>query len=186
MKIAKINELLAEHAENKGLFRRVFWDSTGVKGLRMQIEAAEAVGRDEVDDDVLKALIEARFERVQDTERGYAQNPDRATNILYRALAEELARSTHDPDVLRATRSYADHEIGFFVGTLMGHKLEFKLSRFHRVRRLKEAITEQLGQPVDAQKIIFDRQLCEDEKSLEDYGIEDGSQPNLVLKLGGD
>lgn len=71
------------------------------------------------------------------------------------------------------------------VHTLAGRKLQFVAALSESVQYFKQRITAKEGIPVDIQRLIFAGKQLEDERTLADYKISDGSIINLVLRLRG-
>lgn len=67
------------------------------------------------------------------------------------------------------------------VKSLTGREIELEVEENDQIIRVKELIEEQSGVPPNQQRLIFNRgDLRPDEKTLAEFGIEEGS----VLRFG--
>lgn len=74
-------------------------------------------------------------------------------------------------------------EITVAVKFLTGLTLNIPISPDASVYELKEMIEESTGVPIEDQRIIFAGKMLQDEKTLSEYPIFDGSTLYVVLKL---
>ncbi|CAG9334740.1 unnamed protein product [Blepharisma stoltei] len=71
------------------------------------------------------------------------------------------------------------------VKNLRGEYYEFEVSSSDSIKSLKQKIQDAEGTPVPSQRLIYAGRQTEDEWSLRDYNIRDGSTIHLVLILRG-
>ncbi|XP_014226356.1 ubiquitin-like [Trichogramma pretiosum] len=71
------------------------------------------------------------------------------------------------------------------VKTLTGKEIKVDIESSETVEELKEYVEGKEGVPVNQQRFVFNREQLENEKTLQDYNIEDGSIVHMVLRLGG-
>ncbi|WP_447872266.1 ubiquitin-like protein [Serratia fonticola] len=69
--------------------------------------------------------------------------------------------------------------------TITGHKQAYKVEGTDTVSTLKAKIDDIDGIPPEQQKLSFNNTPLEDSKTLESYGIKEGSVVKLELKLRG-
>lgn len=73
----------------------------------------------------------------------------------------------------------------FFVQTLTGSSLAFNYDPNMTISTLKELIQNAQQIQVDQQRLVFNGKQLDDQNTLSDYGIENGSNIHLVLRLRG-
>ena len=72
-----------------------------------------------------------------------------------------------------------------FFRTLSGVTKAVDISSEFTVAQVKQAIYDKEGIEVDQQRLIFAGRQLEDERPIQDYGIEAESTLHLVLRLKG-
>ncbi len=70
-----------------------------------------------------------------------------------------------------------------FVKTLIGKTLTIEVEAFDKVETLKSKIQDKEWIPIDQQRLIFAEEQLEDERSLSEYDISEGSILHLVIRL---
>ena len=73
----------------------------------------------------------------------------------------------------------------FFVKTLTGLSLTFESDLSETIAALKFMLMEKLGTPLDTLRLILSGVQVEDDRTLADYNVENGSIFYLVLRLRG-
>ena len=68
------------------------------------------------------------------------------------------------------------------VETADGKKMQFQVEAADTIMRVKAKIQVKQGIPLDQQNLNFEGQRLEDNRTLADYNVEDGS--TLILKIG--
>ena len=71
------------------------------------------------------------------------------------------------------------------VKMLTGASVSMEVSDDDDIKSLKEKIKDKQGIDVDQQRLIFGGKQLEDDKSFADYGVTDGANIHLVLRLRG-
>ncbi|GLJ51511.1 hypothetical protein SUGI_1094960 [Cryptomeria japonica] len=71
------------------------------------------------------------------------------------------------------------------VKTLTGKEVEIDIEPTDTIERIKELVDQREGIPPLQQKLIYGGKQLNDEKTVEDYGLEGGSVLHLVLALRG-
>lgn len=71
------------------------------------------------------------------------------------------------------------------VKTLQGNTITIDVSKEDTIASLKDKIQEKQGIPSDQQRLIFNGKQLEDDKTMNDYNIEDSANIHLVLRLRG-
>ena len=71
------------------------------------------------------------------------------------------------------------------VKTLQGKTMTLDISEDDTIDAIKQKITDKEGIPVDQQRLIFNGKQLEQGMTANDYGLEDGSNIHLVLRLRG-
>ncbi|GLJ51513.1 hypothetical protein SUGI_1095010 [Cryptomeria japonica] len=71
------------------------------------------------------------------------------------------------------------------VKTLTGKEVEIDIEPTDTIERIKELVEQREGIPPLQQKLIYGGKQLNDEKTVEDYGLEGGSVLHLVLALRG-
>ncbi|GLJ51517.1 hypothetical protein SUGI_1095030 [Cryptomeria japonica] len=71
------------------------------------------------------------------------------------------------------------------VKTLTGKEVEIDIEPTDTIERIKELVEQREGIPPLQQKLIYGGKQLNDEKTVEDYGLEGGSVLPLVLALRG-
>ena len=72
-----------------------------------------------------------------------------------------------------------------FVKTLQGNTITLDVSQDDTIQSVKDKIQEKQGIPVEQQRLIFNGKQLEDDKTVNDYNIEDMANIHLVLRLRG-
>jgi hypothetical protein len=73
-----------------------------------------------------------------------------------------------------------------YIKSMEGEIFLLYVNKSDTVEELKKKIYKTGYQPPDQQRLIFKRKQLEDEKTLEDYGIEENSLIHILLRLRGD
>ena len=71
------------------------------------------------------------------------------------------------------------------VKFLTGKKFQVDVENSDTIENLKNKIQEKEGIPPDQQRIIYDEKLLEDNKTMDDYKINDGCILWMVIRLRG-
>eukprot|EP00921_Rhytidocystis_pertsovi_P012124 GHVQ01019636.1.p1 GENE.GHVQ01019636.1~~GHVQ01019636.1.p1 ORF type:complete len:147 (+),score=31.22 GHVQ01019636.1:473-913(+) len=71
------------------------------------------------------------------------------------------------------------------VVTMTGHTVTVDVSLDDTVRTLKAKVFEKEGIPPDQQRLVYQGKQLEDDMTLHDYAIQEGSVLHLVLRLRG-
>ncbi|KAI7823194.1 ubiquitin-related domain-containing protein [Gamsiella multidivaricata] len=82
-------------------------------------------------------------------------------------------------------RSQKKGEMAIAMRTLTGKTIHLTCNRQDIIMDIKTMVQEMEGIPPDQQRLIFAGERLEDEDTLEDYNIADGSILHLVLRLRG-
>ena len=77
-------------------------------------------------------------------------------------------------------RSYGGSLI---IKTLTGKSYKVNASDFKTIADLKQNISEKIGFSVDQQRLIFGGNQLEDDRTLNDYNIKNGSVVHVVLRI---
>ncbi|XP_014226372.1 ubiquitin-like [Trichogramma pretiosum] len=72
-----------------------------------------------------------------------------------------------------------------FVKIMAGKTITVDVESPETVKKLKENIEDEQGIPVHRQRIMFGGKQLENERTLQDYNIQDESTVQLLLRLGG-
>ena len=72
----------------------------------------------------------------------------------------------------------------FIIG-FDGRNLELQVRSSYTIRKVKESIYEELGVPLDKQRLIFGGYELENEKTLSNYGVVSRNSLNLVTRVHG-
>jgi large subunit ribosomal protein L40e len=79
----------------------------------------------------------------------------------------------------------ASNDEEFYVKLISGQQIAFKLELDATIAQIKQDIFEQQSIKVEDQRLVFGGKQLEDDKTLRDYGVENGSTMHLVLRLKG-
>ena len=71
------------------------------------------------------------------------------------------------------------------VKTLDGRTLAFQTDKSTTVAQLKSMIQDSDGVPPEHQIMVYDGRQLEDDQPLSSYGVQDGSEIHLILRLSG-
>ena len=73
--------------------------------------------------------------------------------------------------------------INNFIKTLKGNTININVEPFDIIETVKDEIQDKEGIPQDQQRLIFAGIELEDNKTLADYKIQEGSKIYLTLRL---
>ena len=72
-----------------------------------------------------------------------------------------------------------------FVKTLTGKVISLEVHSAYSIELLKEIIFEKENIRRDQQRLVFSGKQIEDNRTLSDYAIEEGSSIHLIMRLRG-
>ena len=72
-----------------------------------------------------------------------------------------------------------------FIKTLQGKTMTIEVSDSDTIGTIKQKIQDKEGIPPDQQRLVFNGKQLEDDKTIEDYAIEENANIHLVLRLRG-
>ena len=71
------------------------------------------------------------------------------------------------------------------VKTLDGMSLAFQTDKSTTVAQLKSMIEDSEGTPPDQPRLVYAGRQLEDDQPLSSYGIQDGSEIHMILRVCG-
>lgn len=77
------------------------------------------------------------------------------------------------------------NEINLTVRSLSGQKTLFKIEKNAQIKDVKDNLFKKINCPQEDMRLIFAGKQLEDERTLDDYHIENESTIDLVLRLKG-
>lgn len=110
--------------------------------------------------------------------------PDIDFKIKHKKTLLTDLNSLRDYSIIKITRKPALIEV--FVKTLLNKSLTLKINPKSTVAQLKLMIEKEEGFPVDKMRLIYAGRQLEDSKTLNNYGIKEGSTIHFVLRMAGD
>lgn len=113
--------------------------------------------------------------------------PDIDFKIKHKKALLTDPSSLRDYSIIKITRKPAEPAlIEVFVITLLNRTLTLKINPKSTVAQLKLMIEKEEGFPVDKMRLIYAGRQLEDSKTLNYYGIKEGSTIHFVLRMAGD
>ena len=110
-------------------------------------------------------------------------------SLVYGGREMQNGKTLQDYQVGKAStlrmylRISATAEMKIRVKTHSGKTVSIKVGRQDTVEVVKKAIQAELGVPLDQQRLSFRRQKLENDVSLTHYGIQEGSELNLLVMI---
>jgi len=130
-------------------------------------------------------------DHVSDLKAKLNENESENQFIIYNGKLLEENKTLEEYDIQDNSTIHLDNMLRggkmlqIHVKTLQGKTMTLDISEDDTIDAIKQKITDKEGIPVDQQRLIFNGKQLEQGRTASDYGLEDGSNIHLVLRLRG-